>query len=109
MNQPTTPEQALESIIASAQRMGVELDRDEALRWMAAMSDGDGGPIAVDVSSGVYGHRVTMADHSASDLAHIRGVALIAGLPDRPPTVLTALALSGSAAQGKIHRYPADC
>jgi len=109
MPELTSPEQALESIIASAQRMGVELDRDEALRWMAAMAVGDSGPIAVDVNSGVYGHRVTMADHSDSDLAHIRRVAVIAGLPDRPPTVMTALALSGSAAQGKIQRYPADC
>ena len=107
--EPPSPEQALESIISSAQRMGVELDRDEALRWMAAMTAGDTAPIAIDVDSGVYGHRVSMADHSDTDLAHIRRVARIAGLPDRPPTVMTALALSGSAAQGKIQRYPADC
>ena len=44
--------------------MGVELDRDEALRWMAAMTAGDAATIAVDVDSGVYGHRVSMADHS---------------------------------------------
>ena len=46
------------------QRMGVELDRDEAERWIAAMAtEAAGGQIAVDVDSGVYGHRVTMADH----------------------------------------------
>ncbi|MEX1091530.1 MAG: hypothetical protein WEF28_00090, partial [Acidimicrobiia bacterium] len=28
---------------------------------------------------------------------------------DRPPDVLTALALSGSAAQNRVHRYPGDC
>jgi len=109
MTEPTTPEQALESIIVSAQRMGVELDRDEALRWMASMAAADTAPIAIDVDSGVYGHRVTMADHSDAGLAHIRSVAAVAGLPDRPPTVMTALALSGSAAQGKIQRFPADC
>ena len=99
----------LTSIIESAQRMGVELDRDEALRWMEAMATEDASDIAVDVDSGVYGHRVSMADHDDADLARIRRVAVIAGLPDRPPTVTTALALSGSAAQGKIQRFPADC
>jgi hypothetical protein len=109
VSEPQSPEEALASIIDSAQRMGVELDRDEALRWMAAMVAGDTATVAIDVHSGVYGHRVSMADHSDDDLAHIRRVAAIAGLPDRPPTVMTALALSGSAAQGKIQRYPADC
>jgi hypothetical protein len=109
MSEPRTPEDALASIIASAQRMGVELDRDEAVRWMTAMAAGGAEPIAVDVDSGVYGHRVSMADHGDADLDHIRRVAAIAGLPDRPPVVMTALALSGSAAQGKIQRYPADC
>jgi hypothetical protein len=32
----------------------------------------------------------------------------IVGFEDRPPQVMTALALSGSAAQAKIHRFPAD-
>jgi hypothetical protein len=109
VNEPRNPEEALASIIDSAQRMGVELDRDEALRWMEAMAAGDAAPIAIDVDSGVYGHKVSMADHSDADLAHIRRVAAVVGLPDRPPTVMTALALSGSAAQGKIQRYPADC
>ncbi len=109
MSQPRSPEDALASIIESALRMGVELDRDEALRWMDAMAAGDAAPIAIDVDSGVYGHRVSMADHSDVDLDHIRRVAAIAGLPDQPPVVMTALALSGSAAQGKIQRYPADC
>jgi hypothetical protein len=105
----SAPEALLGSIIESAQRMGVELDRDEALRWMEAMATDAASDIAIDVDSGVYGHRVSMADHDDADLARIRRVARIAGLPDRPPNVTTALALSGSAAQGKIQRYPADC
>ena len=75
----------------------------------AAMATEDASDIAIDVDSGVYGHRVSMADHDDADLARIRRVAAIAGLPDRPPEVTTALALSGSAAQGKIQRFPADC
>ncbi|MBX3031411.1 MAG: hypothetical protein KF809_14790 [Chloroflexi bacterium] len=101
--------ESLESIIESAARMGVELDRDEAERWIAAMAAEADGPLEVDVQSGVYGHRVTMADHSPADLARIRRVAEVVGIPNEPPDVLTALALSGSAAQAKIQRYPADC
>jgi hypothetical protein len=33
----------------------------------------------------------------------------VVGIPDAPPDVMTALALSGSAAQGRIQRFPADC
>lgn len=100
---------SLESIIESAARMGVELDRDEAERWIEAMAAEADEPLEVDVQSGVYGHRVTMADHSPADLARIRRVAEVVGIPNEPPDVLTALALSGSAAQAKIQRYPADC
>ena len=33
----------------------------------------------------------------------------VVGFEDRPPQVLTALSISGSAAQSKINAYPADC
>ena len=36
-------------------------------------------------------------------------MAKIVGFEDRPPQVLTALSISGSAAQSKINAYPADC
>jgi hypothetical protein len=36
-------------------------------------------------------------------------MAAIVGFEDRPPNVLTALSISGSAAQSKINTYPADC
>jgi hypothetical protein len=50
-----------------------------------------------------------MLDLTPRDLARFRAIGEIVGFPDRPPTVLTALALSGSAAQGKIQSYPGDC
>ncbi len=103
------PVAALDSIVDSASRMGVELDRDEAERWIAAMAAEADELLDVDVQSGVYGHRVTMADHSPADLARIRRIAQVVAIPDEPPDVLTALALSGSAAQAKVQRYPADC
>ena len=109
---PEGPEReaAIERILESAQRMGIEIDRAEAELWIGAMiSESVGGAIQVDVDTGVYGHRVSMADYSATDLARFREMGVIVGLADRPPVVTTALALSGSAAQGKIQRFPADC
>lgn len=104
-----TPQDPLTSILESAQRMGVELDRDEALRWIAAMAAETGGGVQVDVQSGIFGHRVTMADSDPEGLARLRHVIGVVGIPDEPPEVTTALALSGSAAQGRIQRFPADC
>lgn len=110
MDPSTTPIQdPLASIIESAQRMGIELDPDEARRWIAAMEAEAGGGVQVDVQSGVFGHRVTMADSDTEGLARLRHMVAVVGIPDEPPDVTTALALSGSAAQGRIQRFPADC
>jgi hypothetical protein len=102
------PEEAIARIIDSAARLGVELDAVEAQAWIKAMrAESAGGDIVVDVDSGVFGHRSTMLDLDATDLAHFRRVGQIVGFEDRP-AVATALALSGSAAQSRVHEYPAD-
>ncbi len=101
---------ALDGVIESARRLGVELDEAEAAQWVAALeTESLGGDVVVDVDSGIYGHRVSMLDFTARDLARFRAIGEIVGFPDRPPVVLTALALSGSAAQGKVHSFPGDC
>ncbi len=101
---------ALDGVVESAKQLGVELDEAEAARWVAALeSEAQGGDVVVDVDSGIYGHRVSMLDFTSRDLARFRAIGEIVGFPDRPPTVLTALALSGSAAQGKVQSFPGDC
>jgi hypothetical protein len=50
-----------------------------------------------------------MLDFAPSDLARFREMGKIVGFDDRPPKVLTALSISGSAAQSKINAFPADC
>jgi hypothetical protein len=50
-----------------------------------------------------------MLDFRPADLARFREMSRIVGFEDRPPQVLTALSLSGSAAQSKINAFPADC
>lgn len=103
-----TQDEATSRLLDAAERMGVEIDRDEAEAWIHAMAATSDDRLTVDVDSGVYGHRVTMADHDPAELARFRRMAAIVGFEDRPPAVLTALALSGSAAQARVHRFPAD-
>ncbi len=107
----TQPSEALQHIIESARRLGIELDEEEALQWLAAVaaikaSDSD---ITFDERSGVFGHKVSMLDFSPSDLAYFREIGRLVEFEDQPGVVETALALSGSAAQSKIQTYPGDC
>lgn len=107
--QDTDAASDLSRIVASAQRMGVELDEVEALQWLTAVALAQGSTdVVVDMGSGVFGHKVTMLDFSDRDLAWFRSIGDLVGLPDLPD-VETALALSGSAAQSKVQTYPGDC
>ncbi len=98
----------LSAIIKSAERLGVELDEEEALQWLtniAAMKADS--VVVVDEETGVFGHRVTMLDFSPAQLTRFREVGRIVEFEDSE-NVETALALSGSAAQSKIQTYPGD-
>jgi len=106
----TAPGDPIDRVIESARRLGIEINPSEATEWVAAMAtEASGGELVMDVDTGVYGHRVTMLDFQPEDLARFREMAKIVGLEDRPPQVLTALSISGSAAQSKINAFPADC
>ncbi|MCK5315134.1 MAG: hypothetical protein KAJ53_08430, partial [Anaerolineales bacterium] len=100
----------LERILESAQRLGVEIDEEEALQWLTAIaaSHAHDDNVIVDISSGVFGHKVTMLDFSPEDLEHFREIGRLVEFNDQPGLVETALALSGSAAQSKIQSYPGD-
>ena len=106
-----TPSEELGRIIASARRLGVEMDEEEALQWLTAISAtrSGGEDVVVDMRSGVYGHRVSMLDFSPEDLEHFREIGRLVEFYDVPGVVETALALSGSAAQSKIQSFPGDC
>ena len=99
----------LDQIIASAKRLGVEMDEEEALQWLAAISASQsGGDVEIDTRSGVFGHKVTMLDFSPDQLDYFRELGKLVEFEDMPGHVETALALSGSAAQSKIQSYPGD-
>jgi hypothetical protein len=110
MTADPTPTENLHQILESARRLGVEMDEEEALQWLASIAawkqDDD---IAYDRASGVFGHKVTLLDFSPADLTYFRQIGELIEFKDEPGVVETALALSGSAAQSKIQTYPGDC
>jgi hypothetical protein len=57
---------ATTELLDLAAKMRIDMDRDEAKRWIVAMSAESWGSVTDDLSSGVYGHRVAMADHRVS-------------------------------------------
>ncbi|MHA1357950.1 MAG: hypothetical protein ACTSRC_07565 [Candidatus Helarchaeota archaeon] len=100
----------IEQIIEAGRRLGVEIDEKSAQQWLNDMAKAQGSEtdIAIDETKGIYGHEVTLIDFDAADLDRFRKIANIVGLPDTEGKVETALSLSGSAAQGKVQRYPGD-
>jgi len=109
-DQGSTPSVELQKIIDSAQRLGVELDEEEAMQWLTAISiSKTGGDVVVDTQQGVFGHKVSMLDFSPEELSYFREIGHLVEFYDQPGVVETALALSGSAAQSKIQSYPGDC
>jgi hypothetical protein len=106
---PISPDQDLRRILESADRLGVEIDEEEALQWLAAMAASKSDEIGVDEQHGIYGQKITLLDFAPADLAYFRALGRIVEIPDRPGQVETALALSGSAAQSKIQTHPGDC
>jgi hypothetical protein len=109
MSTTPTPREDLEHILESAQRLGVQIDEEEALQWLTAMAATQADEIQVDAKHGVYGQRISLLDFSPQDLAYFREIGRIVEIPDRLGVVETALALSGSAAQSKIQTHPGDC
>src|SRR3990172_5792810 len=109
MNTIPTPKDDLEQIIVSARRLGVEIDQEEALQWLAAMAVTQPDEVTLDTRHGVYGQKISMLDFSPEELNYFREIGKIVEIPDRPGQVETALALSGSAAQSKIQSIPGDC
>jgi hypothetical protein len=104
----STPAAEVQKIRESAQRLGIELDEEEALQWLTQMAVQDTNEVTVDTKNSVYGARIAILDFSPQDLEYFRGIGKIVALPDQPGVVETALALSGSAAQGKIQANPGD-
>lgn len=106
---PQTAQSALEALMSSARRLGIELDEAEALGWLSALAAGPGEEeIGVDERAGIFGHRVALLDFSTAELARFREIGRLVEFQDEPGRVETALAISGSSAQSKIQTFPGD-
>ncbi len=99
-----SPDEAIET----ARRMGLEADAEEARRWMVAVAASDDDErIAVDGEVGIFGDRVSLLDFDPDDLGHFRS--LVPKVRIEPtPGIESAIAIAGSAAQGRIQLFPGD-
>ena len=75
---------------------------------MLAVSAGDGDSAVVrDAHSGIFAHRIALADFNPGDLDYFRRLAQRVRV-ERRPNVETAIAIAGSSAQGKVQVFPGD-
>jgi len=96
-------------ITESARRLGIELDEDDTVQWLAAIAAAAGdNEVVVDAENGTFGHKVSMLDFSPRDLARFRRIGEIVEVTGPAGVAESALALSGSAAQSKIQSFPGD-
>jgi hypothetical protein len=110
MAQESQAQKKVTQIIRTAKLLGVDVNETDVSQWLTAMAatQTDSQQWKVDEVAGIYGHRVTLLDFDPQSLERYRRIADIVQLPDLP-NVETAISLSGSAAQGRIQRYPGDC
>jgi hypothetical protein len=107
---PIDAQEEVERIIHTAHALGVQVDETDVAQWLTAMAAAEAteGDLVLDETVGIYGHEITLLDFDRATLERYRRIADIVQLPDLP-NVETAVSLSGSAAQGRIQRYPGDC
>jgi hypothetical protein len=100
-------DEALADSGSTAAAEHVEFDAEQARTWVLAASSGDGGTLAQDDATGVFGNRVALLDFDPEDLDRLRrlvpSVRLVAH-----PALESAIAISGSSAQGKVQLFPGD-
>ncbi|MHA1309727.1 MAG: hypothetical protein ACTSWR_10695 [Candidatus Helarchaeota archaeon] len=99
----------IKEIIEAAKRLGVEINEDKAIKWLKDIKSAEETPedLIIDESQGIYGHEFQLIDFDSKELERFRKIAEIVGIPNSEG-IETAISLSGSAAQGKVQRFPGD-
>jgi hypothetical protein len=104
---PASPDDALDESVAAAAEEHVEFDAEQARTWLLAASDADVATLGHDDATGVFGNRVALLDFDPEDLGRLRrlvpSVRLVAH-----PALESAIAISGSSAQGRVQLFPGD-
>jgi hypothetical protein len=97
-------------VLASATRLGVQLNELELERWLQSINENTGDDdLVADKETGIFGHKVTMLDFDPQDVARFRAIGKIVEFEDIPGLMETALSIAGSAAQSRMQAYPGDC
>jgi len=96
-----------EDFVQAAARAGIELDPADARTWIVAASGAEREAFAQDAATGVFGHGVSLIDFDPADLEYFRYLARHVRAALRPG-VESAIAIAGSAAQGKAQVFPGD-
>jgi hypothetical protein len=97
----------LDDSAATAAETHIEYDAEQARTWVLAVSRADSTTIGADDRTGVFGNRVALLDFDPEDLDRLRrlvpSVRLVAH-----PALESAIAISGSSAQGRVQLFPGD-
>jgi hypothetical protein len=97
----------LDDAAATAASEQVEFDAEQARSWMLAVARGDGAALGHDDVTGVFGNRVALLDFDAEDLDRLRRLVPSVRLVTHP-AIESAIAISGSSAQGRVQLFPGD-
>jgi hypothetical protein len=100
----TNPAQAVARAAAQA---GIEFDARQAAQWLVAVSATEHDALAQDPRTGIFGHRIALLDFDADDLAYFRRLAQRVRVVAHPQ-IESAIAIAGSAAQGRVQLFPGD-
>lgn len=101
-------EQKTREILAAAQRIGIELNAQETREWLVAVTSAERrDALEQEQRTGIFGHRIALLDFDPDDLAYFRRFAQRVRA-ERHPHVESAIAIAGSAAQGKVQLFPGD-
>jgi hypothetical protein len=103
---PTPPSVA--ALIAGIEQAGVAVDETAALAWLAAVAEAATTPAEFAVAGeGFGGHELALLDFDPAKATQLRRIGRLVATP-AAADVRPALAIAGSAAQGRIQPYPAD-
>jgi hypothetical protein len=97
----------IDETLETARRLGVEADEAETREWLLAVAAGGGGKVEADFEDGVFGDRVALLDFDTDHLEHLRRLVRHVRLEPRPE-LASAIAISGSSAQGRVQLFPGD-
>src|SRR5262245_23606716 len=99
----------IDDLVETAVRAGIDLDREAAREWLRAVADASATPgeYARSLDGQFGGHELALIDFDPDAASRLREIGRLIATPT-VGDVTSALAIAGSAAQGRIQPFPAD-